>query len=213
MSCTLYFIRHGQSLGNLDGVFLGHTDLDLSPLGYTQASKTAQYLKDIHIDKVYSSDLLRAYNTCGEYLKVTGKCAERCTGLREIFAGDWENRKYCDLKTDFSESYGVWLTNIGRSTPKNGESVECLTDRAVKCITEIAKKNDGKTVAIFTHAAFIRSFFNYALGNGLDEMKNIPWSTNASVSTVEYNNGTFKVLKYSEDEFLEDLITKVPANG
>ena len=82
----MYFIRHGQSLGNQLGVFLGHTDLDLSELGYRQAACTAQYLKDIKIDKVYSSDLLRAENTlklpakrlkkppnCARYLSVSGK--------------------------------------------------------------------------------------------------------------------------------------------
>ena len=37
MACTLLFIRHGQSLGNMVRSFLGHTDLDLSPLGYEQA--------------------------------------------------------------------------------------------------------------------------------------------------------------------------------
>ena len=212
MSCRLYFIRHGQSLGNLDGVFLGHTDLDLSPLGYIQAKRTAEYLNNIHIDKVYSSDLLRAYSTCCEYLKVSGKTAEKCTGLREIFAGDWENHSFSDLQTIFADGYNIWLTDIGNSQPQNGESVKNLTNRAVKTVSKIAEENDGKTVAVFTHAAFIRSLFNYCYGNNLDEMKNLPWSTNASVSTLEYDNGNFKVIKYSEDEFLSDLKTKFPTN-
>ena len=212
MSCKLYFIRHGQSLGNLEGVFLGHTDLDLSPLGYEQAKKSAKYLSRMHIDKVYSSDLQRAYSTCCEYLKISGKSAEKCTGLREIFAGDWENHSFTDLQTIFSESYNVWLTDIGNAKPQNGESVEELTKRAVKTVSEIAEKNDGKTVAVFTHAAFIRSLFNYCYGNGLDSMKDLPWSTNASVSSLEYENGSFKVLNYSVDEFLSDLKTKFPAN-
>lgn len=212
MSCKLYFIRHGQSLGNLEGVFLGHTDLDLSPLGYEQAKMTAKHLNSIHIDKVYSSDLQRAYSTCCEYLKISGKTAERCTELREIFAGDWENHSFTDLQTVFADSYSVWLTDIGNAKPQNGESVRALTERAVKAVTKIAKENDGKAVAVFTHAAFIRSLFNFCYGNSPDEMKNLPWSTNASFSTLEYENGNFKVLKYSEDEFLSDLKTKFPTN-
>ena len=39
---TMIFVRHGQSLGNLNGEFLGHTDLDLSERGYMQAEKTAE---------------------------------------------------------------------------------------------------------------------------------------------------------------------------
>ena len=89
MSCTLYFIRHGQSLGNMKKTFLGHTDLDLSDLGYRQAECTAKYLNSISIDTVYSSDLLRAYNTCNEFLKLSGKTAVKDQKLREIYAGDW----------------------------------------------------------------------------------------------------------------------------
>ena len=63
MSTELYLIRHGQSLGNFERRFLGHTDLDLTPLGYKQAQCAAAFFKDIKIDAVYSSDLLRAFNT------------------------------------------------------------------------------------------------------------------------------------------------------
>ena len=63
MSCRLIFVRHGQSMGNLNGTFLGWTDLPLSPLGFKQAEKTAQFLSSLNIDKIYSSDLLRAYET------------------------------------------------------------------------------------------------------------------------------------------------------
>ena len=63
MKTTLYLVRHGQSLGNLNEQMLGHTDLDLSELGYRQAAATFERLKDTHFDAVYSSPLQRAYNT------------------------------------------------------------------------------------------------------------------------------------------------------
>ena len=212
MSCTLYFIRHGQSLGNLNGIFLGHTDLDLSPLGYTQAKITAEFLNDIHIDKVYSSDLLRAYNTCCEYLKFTEVTAEKCTELREIYAGDWEGRSFTELQNKFCNSYDIWLNDIGKSKPDNGEPVQELLERVKNRITKIASDNDGKTVAIFTHATVIRSFFNFAYGKTIDEMKNLKWATNASVSVAKYDGGKFKVIDYSRDDFLNNFKTYFPAN-
>ena len=42
----LIIIRHGQSLGNATRTFLGHTDKDLSELGYNQALATAEHLKN-----------------------------------------------------------------------------------------------------------------------------------------------------------------------
>ena len=46
----IILVRHGQSIGNQTRVFLGHTDLDLSELGYKQANATAEYLKNEKID-------------------------------------------------------------------------------------------------------------------------------------------------------------------
>ena len=212
MSCTLYFIRHGQSLGNMKKTFLGHTDLDLSDLGYRQAECTAKYLNNISIDTVYSSDLLRAYNTCNEYLKLSGKTAVKDQKLREIYAGDWEGKTFDELQIKFKDSYNVWLTDIGNSRPDGGESVKELSERVVSCITEIAKENEGKTVAIFTHATVIRSFFNFAYGNSIAEMKDLPWSTNASVSVARFDNGKFKVLEHSIDAHLTEYKSGFPAN-
>ena len=68
----LILIRHGESLGNAVRKLLGHTDLDLSPLGYQQAEAAAVALKDERIDAIYSSDLLRAYNTAVPHARLRG---------------------------------------------------------------------------------------------------------------------------------------------
>ena len=43
---TLILIRHGESVANADKVFVGHTDVDLSPQGELQAQKTAEFIKE-----------------------------------------------------------------------------------------------------------------------------------------------------------------------
>ena len=60
---TLIFVRHGESLANLQNLFAGHYDIPLTELGHTQAERTAQYLDRYHIDHIYASDLQRAYQT------------------------------------------------------------------------------------------------------------------------------------------------------
>ncbi len=59
----LYLIRHGQSGGNVDGTFGGHSPTPLSELGKRQAEITAKALAQERIDVIYSSDLLRAVQT------------------------------------------------------------------------------------------------------------------------------------------------------
>ena len=68
--CKFYLVRHGQSLGNLNRIYLGHTDVDLSELGYKQAEITAEHLRGVHFDSIYSSDLKRAHNTALPHARI-----------------------------------------------------------------------------------------------------------------------------------------------
>lgn len=64
---TLILIRHGESKANRDRIFAGHLDVDLQEKGLKQAKITAEYIsKNYLVNRVYSSDLKRAYQT--------GKC-------------------------------------------------------------------------------------------------------------------------------------------
>ena len=60
---TFYFIRHGQTIWNKSGRYQGTTDVPLSELGYEQSKKTAERLKNIHLDGIISSTLDRAFQT------------------------------------------------------------------------------------------------------------------------------------------------------
>ncbi len=60
----LIITRHGQSIANAQYRFAGHSDFDLSEIGHKQAELAAEYIsKNFTVDYIYSSDLLRAYNT------------------------------------------------------------------------------------------------------------------------------------------------------
>ncbi len=200
-------IRHGQSIGNLQRKFLGHTDLDITELGYKQADAVAEYLKDEKIDAVYSSDLQRAFHTVEPIANKRALKVIPMQGLREIFAGDWEN-EYADvLKNEFEKDYSIWKNDIGNARCTNGESVLELQQRVLDEIIKIAEENPGKTVCIGTHATPIRVLNAAARGISKDEIKDIPWASNASVTRVIYKDGKFEMLSYSEDEYLGDFRT------
>lgn len=206
---TLIFVRHGQSLGNARNEFLGHTDLDLSERGYAQAKCTGEYIqKNFKVDKIYSSDLLRAYNTAKAadaflHLGITTDEA-----LREIYAGEWEGKSYDTLTENFYNDYSVWHSDIGNARCTGGESVAELQKRVLGKVEEIAKENNGKTVLIATHATVIRSLECFIKGLPLSEMKNIPWVRNASVSIIEYSHGAWSQKLSGEYSFMGELSTK-----
>lgn len=209
----LLIIRHGQSEANLEGVFVGHTDSPLSDLGKRQAEVTADYVVSAyHVDAVYASDLERAFYTGKAVADRLGLTVTADSGMREIFAGDWERVKFDTLSTQYGEPYQLWLRDIGLARCPNGESTAQLQSRIVATLRKIAEANDGKTVVVATHATPIRTFMHYCSGLPLSEMKNIPWVSNASVTVVEYENGSFRIVEAGHDAHLGDMRTALPKN-
>ena len=210
---TLYFIRHGQSEGNLYRRFLGHTDLDLSPLGYKQAELTASFFDNIKVDAIYSSDLCRAFNTVKPIADMRGTCVIPRTRLREIASGKWENVEFDRLKAEFEADYTVWLTDIGNAVCTQGESVAHLQERVIAEVEAIAAAHEGQTVVIGTHATPIRALTCHLRGLPIVEMKNIPWVANASVTKVTYDKGVGTIEQYEMVDHLGDISTSFGANA
>jgi len=210
--CRLILVRHGQSEGNLVRSFLGHTDLDITELGHKQAECTAEYLKDEKIDVIYSSDLKRAWNTAEHIAAKKNLSIIADTELREIYAGEWENRLFNDLETEFAEDFKIWREDIGNARPTGGESVKELSDRIIAELLRIADMYDGETVCIATHATPIRMAGVKAMGLDVADAKNVIWAPNASVTVIDACDGELKLVKYGFNEHMGELSTVLPKN-
>lgn len=204
----IYIVRHGESLGNAARVMLGHTDLDLSELGYSQAAETAKALAGVKIDGVYSSDLLRAYNTALPHAEMRGLRVVPSRNLRELSIGKWEGRSVDDIISEYGEEtfIGKWRGNFGTFAFPGGESVQGGCDRFYNEVLRIARAEAGKTVLIAAHAAVIRAFFARVLGiSPEDIVAKLPFSSNASYSTVQFDGERFIAGEYSVDKHLEGV--------
>lgn len=208
---TIYLVRHGQSIGNLTNIMLGHADLDLSELGYRQADMTAEALRKIKIDAIYSSDLIRASNTALPHAKIRDIEVITDSNLRELHLGDWENQDKSVLREKFGENFlRGWLDNFGIFTFPNGESVQGGAERFYTALTKIARKHLGRTVLVASHAAVIRTFWGKI--TGLPEEKwagETVFPSNASYTVVEYDGEKFIPVSFSNDEHLGELITNI----
>ncbi len=211
---TLLMIRHGQSEGNINHIFVGHQDSPLTELGKLQAIKTADYIcKNYSVDLLFASDLCRAFETGQAAAKACGIPIIAHPGLREIYAGDWENVSFDNLSIKYKNEYSIWKNDIGNAKCTNGESVQELKDRVVCALIEICERHPGKTIAVATHATPIRVLMCQALADGnLDRMKDISWVSNASVTIVYYDSGKFSIIQASLDGHLGNLKTTLPSN-
>ena len=80
-------------------------------------------------------------------------------------------------------------------------------------LTRIAEDHPGETVLVTTHATPIRVAQCLMSGHSLTDMKDIPWVSNASLTTAVYDNGTWQLLQVSRDDYLDELRTALPADA
>ena len=191
MRTKIIIQRHGESEGNANHLYLGHTDLPLTEKGREQARLAADSLKDEKIDVIYSSDLKRAYQTAEPHAALRGLTVNTSEQLREVFAGDWDGLSSDEILTKYSEEFFSRRTYRDFVYP-GGESIQQLSLRMYNEIMKIAKENDGKTILIVSHSAAIRSFWYYFCGytteNTLDSVK---FMVNSSYSIFYYEDGKF----------------------
>ncbi len=202
----IILIRHGESLANAQRIYLGQTDWDLSERGREQARVAAEHLRDKHIDVIYSSDLIRAYNTALPHAELRGLSVIKSRQLREMHIGDWEGRKIDELEKLWPEKFCVdWLQNFGCCTVPGGESVPALAERIYAELMRIGRENAGKTVLIACHAAAIRAFWGKVTETPAERVAaEIPFPANASCTTVIFDGERLIPVKYSDDSYFHD---------
>lgn len=210
MRTTLYVIRHGHSLGNLSRIFTGHLETPLSELGEKQVEHLVEYFKDVKVDAIYSSDLIRTVMTISGVSKDKNLLINKDSSLREIRAGDWEGMAYTDIEATYPEEYFKWKNDISKCHPTGGESVEDMANRVLNKVLEIAKKEEGKTVIITTHATPIRSIISNVSYGSCEKMQEVSWFPNASICKLEYNSGELSIIEPCIIEHLKDDISVLP---
>lgn len=208
MSTRLIMVRHGYSKSNKSFRFTGHSNIGLDEQGLEQAERVGEYFKANKIDKLYSSDLIRAYDTAKPISNATGLEIIADERLREINGGKWEGKTFAELESDFSKDYQIWLNDIGRARCTGGESMLELANRIFNAVKELCEANEGKIICIVTHATPIRAICTAADGLPFEDMKEEAYVDNASVSSFEYCNGVFSKQKINYTGHLGELYVK-----
>lgn len=204
----LILVRHGQSQSNVVRRFNGQTDSPLTELGKEQAELTAKFIKDnFKIDKVYASDLQRAYYTGQKIAEYSNVPIDKSVGMREIFVGEWE-----DKGNDFllkRDDFKLWITDIVNTEPENGETVRDFSKRILDTINKIVNENPDKTIVVATHATPIRVFETFVRTGDIEKMQSRSWVSNASCSVFNHENGKWSIEQMDICDHLEGKVTRL----
>lgn len=161
--CTLYLVRHGETEWNKNHVVMGQMDSPLTAEGVKQVETTAQELKGIHFDAVFSSDSPRAVRTA-EIIKLDRQLAIQTSKLlRERKYGHFEGGPSADFQNTAQRLLEQkerlshdeqWKFSFGDDM----ESDEEVVSRFIVQLREIAVAYPGKTVLVVTHGGCVRTF-------------------------------------------------------
>ena len=157
----LIMMRHGQSYWNLLNFFTGWVDIPLSPLGIEESLRAGELIKDLPIDVIFMSSLVRAQMTAqlamsvhnskkipviihqGEgklqdWAEIYSKEAQQTT-IPAYVAWQLNERMYGKLqglnKHETIEKYGPEQVKLWRRSydiaPPEGESLKMTAERAI----------------------------------------------------------------------------------
>ncbi len=204
-----YLVRHGESVGNKTKRFTGSTDLPLTDDGRRQAERVTDFFKAVPLDTIYASPLSRAYDTAAPTAKLKQLEIRKDPAFCEIDGGRWEKVPFAEIGESDPILYEVFAHDIGRLKCPLGESVKDVSERVLKDIYEKFEMHKGQNVAIFSHAIPIRSVITHLSGIEVENMKDVPWVSNASVTEVLYDESTGKASlgRVSVNDYLKDTIT------
>lgn len=193
LTTHVILIRHGQSQGNAEGRFGGHTATPLSSRGRRQARATAHALAAEHITAIYSSDLMRAVETAEPLARMAGLRIQPTDAFRERSVGVMEGLTFEEAAQAHPEQYAALLRRDFEHVVSGGESYRQLFDRARAKLDEAIDQNRGGRIAIFSHTGTICILTLHLLG-ALDapELKPVWISTsNCGVSRFDLRDDGF----------------------
>ena len=159
----LYLIRHGLTQGNLDGKYIGQTDLALCPDGEKEIRRLADSGVYPDVERVYSSPLKRCTETAEIiYPKIQ---LTKVDEIAEMDFGEFEGKRQKDI-ADLPE-YTEWLKGGPEACPPGGEK---FGDFSLRCISGLdvifsdMMKKELTRAAVITHGGGIT---NQLAGFGL----------------------------------------------
>lgn len=191
----IYLVRHGE-VENPSKIIYGRLPgYRLSKRGELQVKKLAEFFKNLKLDAIYSSPLLRSRQTASS-IRTFHKDLQinYSKPLLEINNKLWEGLSWTERDSS--------LVNIYKNTPTKMntpglESMSSLEKRVSKKIDELLKRYTGGKIVVVSHADPIRVATLHYQKESIDKLHE-RICTNASITTLVFNGIHLVESRYKE---------------
>jgi len=205
----VYLVRHGESVGNKASVHQT-SEMELSASGRVQAHLIAKRLKNIQLDLIYSSPLLRTRQTSEIISKTLGIPVEYWDNLAELKTPSEIHNKHINdpeiakIKELVKENFA----NEG-SRYSDEETFLELNGRVEKVLTHLIHEHQKQNIVCVSHASMIKAIISkMTFGERLTaqiftDIRYHFWSTNTGISVCEYrNDGIWGITSWNDASHL-----------
>ncbi len=181
----LVVLRHGRTAWNAAGRAQGHADVELDGIGHAQAAAVAPYLSSLEPAALWTSDLVRARQTCRYLEEATGLEARADARLREFDVGVRQGLTMPQFGERYPDEYAAWTRGDGIRLP-GAEVVSDVVDRMVPALQDcLCSLGEGETGIVVTHGACLKAAVVRLLGWASEVATSLQGIDNCAWVTVE----------------------------
>ncbi len=194
----ILLVRHGETDWNKQGRFQGQIDIPLNKNGKSQAQAASEFLKNVSIQKAFSSPLSRPRETAQIILKEhPGVEISLKDNLKEISHGKWEGKLESEIKSDWPDLLKTWKILPEKVQMPDGENIHEVSKRSITGWIEISKNlKSHETALVVAHDAVNKTILCHLLG-----------LTPSQIWMIKQGNGGITVIDLAEKEGEPDQIT------
>ena len=196
-------IRHGETAWNVNTRIQGQLDIGLNETGRWQAHRLALALAGEPIAALYSSDLLRAWDTALSISNATGLAVQTVEGLRERGFGVFEGKTFQEVEAQWPEQALRWRKREPAFEPEGGESLLRFRERITQTLQTLAAQHPGEQIAVVAHGGVMDVLYRAATRQEIQAPRT--WDLgNAAINRLLWTPDGLSLVGWADTQHLDD---------
>jgi len=199
-----YLVRHGQTAWNKEEIFRGRTDVPLNETGLREAQLAGEYFREMEIHAIYSSPLLRAWETAQKIADVQRLEVRSLQGIIDMCFGEWEGQSLKDVQEKDGQRFQQWKNEPHLVKIPGGETLDEVRDRAMAVLEKTIKSHSGKTLLFVSHRVVNKVILCSILGLDNSHFWQIGQESTA-INLIQHRDGKYVLSLLNEACHLKRL--------